>query len=87
MAALRKRGKKWVAEVRIKGSYRSKTFNTKIEAQAWALNAEQQLGKHPGLLASHSLREAMRRYAEEISPTKKGWRWEDIRLKNWGVTL
>jgi integrase len=81
MASFRKRGDKWAAEVRAKGVSRSKTFRTKMEAQRWALNLEQQIGKHPGVVVSHSLREAMQRYAREVSHKKKGARWEMIRLK------
>lgn len=35
MASIQKRNKKWVAEVRVKGEYKSKSFNSKVEAQAW----------------------------------------------------
>lgn len=81
MASIRKNGKKWLAEVRTKGIYKSKTFATKQEAQNWALRLEQQVGKHPEAKVSATLREAMQRYAKEISPTRKGARWEAIRLK------
>lgn len=81
MATYRKRGGKWAAEVRVKGACRSKTFPTKLEAQRWAVDLEHQLGKHPGVAVSHSLREAMQRYAKEVSPTKKGVRWEVVRLE------
>jgi integrase len=81
MATIRKNGKKWVAEVRVKGAYRSKTLPTKQEAQRWALDFEQQLGKYPAVAISHTMREAMERYAREVSPTKKGARWEIIRIE------
>jgi integrase len=80
MAAIRKNGKKWVAEVRTKGAYRSKTFATKAEAQRWSYDMELQLGKHPGVSITHSLGEAMARYAREVSITRKGVRWETVRL-------
>ena len=35
IAALRKLRGKWLAEVRYKGFYKSKTFHTKVEAQCW----------------------------------------------------
>lgn len=88
MAAIRKRvGKKGVsfyAEVRIKGVSQSKTFDTKHKAQAWALSMEQERGKHGGIVTGRTLGDAMERYAVEISPTKKGARWEIIRLKKIG---
>lgn len=80
MAAIRKKGKKWTAEVRLKGVYRSKSFANKAEAQRWALDFEQQLGRNPGIAIAHSFKEAMQRYADEISPTRKGQRWEAVRL-------
>lgn len=80
MAAIRKNGKKWVAEVRIKGAYRSKTFATKAEAQRWALDYEHQLGKNSHIIVAHTMREAMDRYMAEVCPTRKGCRWEVIRI-------
>jgi integrase len=80
MASIRKRGKKWTAEVRTKGVCRSKTFLTRAEAMRWSLDFEQQIGKNPGISLSHSFREAMQRYAREVSPSRKGAHWEQIRL-------
>ena len=37
-----------------------------------------------GLDLSHTFGEAMARYSEEVSPRKKSWRWEMIRLKKVG---
>ncbi|MCZ4281669.1 site-specific integrase [Kiloniella laminariae] len=81
MATFKKREKKWVAEVRIKGRYASKTFLTKLEAQAWAVEKEQDFGRQTGLVQGKTASDAFDRYAKEISPTKKGARWEDIRLQ------
>lgn len=80
MASFRKRGKKVVAEVRYKGAYRSQTFNSKAEAQRWALDLEQQIGRSDGISVSHSLKEAMQRFSREVSPARKGARWEMVRL-------
>lgn len=80
MAFIRKRNNKWVAEIRIKGVSRAKTFLTKIEAQRWALDYEQQLGKKSHIVVTHTVSEAMDRYAREVCPTRKGRRWEIIRL-------
>lgn len=78
MAAIRKRGDKWIAEVRVKGTYRSKTHDTKASAQRWALDLEQSLGRANAI--SGSFGEAMARFAKEISPARKGGRWEIPRL-------
>ena len=80
MASIRKTGKKYVAEVRCKGAYKSKRFSTKAEAQAWALELEARLGRNPGMLLGHTLREAMQKYSDEVSPSRKGARWEQVRL-------
>lgn len=60
----------------------SKTFSTKRDAQIWGVQREEQikaeLEADPRL--KHSLRCALRRYAAEVSPTRKGERWEKLRL-------
>ena len=82
MASIRKVKNKWLAEVRLKGLSTSKTFATKMEAQSWAVQKEQQNGKHGGIVKGKTFGDAIRQYALEISPKKKGARWEIIRLKN-----
>lgn len=84
MASVRKKGKRWIAEVRSKGAYRSKTFETKLDAQRWAVEIETLIGKRKGALSYHTLGEAFARYAKEISPSRKGHRWEVIRLEKLG---
>lgn len=83
MASVRKlETGKWIAQVRVKGyPAESKTFNTKLEAQAWAVDSEMRLGKRPDVVARKTLGDAFARYREEVSPTKKGARWEGVRLK------
>jgi len=84
MASIQKRKKKWVAEVRVKKEYKSKSFNSKVEAQAWAVETEQFLKKNGGLVKGKTLRDAFVRYAKEISPSKKGEQWEVVRLVKLG---
>ncbi|WP_417321077.1 hypothetical protein [Emcibacter sp.] len=43
MASLRKHGKKWQADVRIKGVRKTKLFRTKMEAHRWAVETEEML--------------------------------------------
>ena len=50
MASVRKRGKKWQAEVRLKGNYRSKIFDTRIEADYWAAETTILLSRQTGQL-------------------------------------
>ncbi len=56
-----------------------RTFATKAEAVAWAYEAER--GALAGRLPSKAtLGDAFRKYALEVSPKKRGARWEGVRL-------
>ena len=85
MATFRKResksGVRWVAEVCANGNRKSKSFDTKRQAQSWALETEQALLKPQVIKESRTLGELFERYAEEVSVTKKGERWETLRLR------
>jgi integrase len=78
MPTIRKRGNyQWEAQVRRRGyPAQSKTFNTKAEAEAWASMIESEMSR--GVWVSRSeaeattLYEALKRYEEEISLSKKG---------------
>ncbi|SAL14262.1 recombinase [Caballeronia cordobensis] len=78
MPTIRKRGQyQWEAQVRRRGyPAQSKTFHTKAEAEAWAGMIESEMSR--GIWVSRSeaetttLYEALRRYEDEISLTKKG---------------
>ncbi|AOU97702.1 hypothetical protein BI364_06775 [Acidihalobacter yilgarnensis] len=83
MATIRKRGNGWRAEVYRNGRRRSKTFHTKAQAQSWALQVEVelddlQMGRIP---ADKSVRDLLQRYLREVSPGKRGERWERLRLE------
>ncbi len=83
MATIIQRGTKWRAQVRREGQSLSGTFETKSEAKVWATQQEAhwaQTSADHGVDMSHTLDEAMERYLVEVSPTKKGERWEVIRL-------
>jgi integrase len=79
MPSITKRGKKWRVEVSIRGERQTATFRTKQEAAAWALEREAELSG--AKLPDHSLGDALKRYREKVSPTKRGERWETLRLK------
>lgn len=53
------------------GERLSKSFDTKAEAVAWA---EQPTGRH-------TLDHALTRYARDVTPTKRGRRWEALRIE------
>lgn len=81
MATFRKRGGTWRAEVERLGVRRSATFDSKSAAVAWAGRVEAEImagarGEVPNIPLSRLLE----RYRLEISPGKKGARWEAIRL-------
>ena len=74
MATIRKtKSKTWVAEVKKFGQYKSKTFPTKLQAQAWAVEIEQT--RNPQTIEpGKSVGDALLRYQLEVSPSKKSWR-------------
>jgi integrase len=80
MASIRKRGKKWRVEIRTKSVYKTKSFIHRETALKWARDIEVTLerAESPGGLKLVS--DAIRKYLKEVTPTKKGERWERIRL-------
>ncbi|MEM7210865.1 MAG: site-specific integrase [Pseudomonadota bacterium] len=72
---------KWQAQVAIQGVRKAKSFRTKREAEDWANRQEFLIRQGEGRGAKSPLSGAFDRYAREVSPTKKGARWEMIRLE------
>lgn len=88
MATFRKRGRTWRAEVYLAGVRDSATRPTKAEAAAWAREREAEiLAGRRGQIVARSVRQALSRYAREVSPTHRGARWEQIRLAKLARTL
>ena len=82
MASFVKDGNRWRAFVFKRGVRKSKTFPTKARAQAWATVIESEiLAGARGESIPRTVRAALIRYREEVSPTKAGARWETVRLK------
>ena len=83
MASITKQKTGWRAQVAIKGVRESGMFSTKREAEAWATEREAALRKQSatGVTAGKTCQDAFDRYSLEVSPHKKGARWEDIRLQ------
>ncbi len=80
MATIRKlKSKKFLAEIRKQGQYKSKTFTTKVQAMAWAVETEQNLSSDT-LVHGKSLSDLFERYRDEITPNKKSRRTEHNRL-------
>ncbi|OUM07030.1 integrase [Pseudomonas syringae] len=83
MASYRKRSGGWRAEVVKLGIRDSQTFATKAAAVAWATHREAEIlagsGK-PKAGNQMTLSDALRRYKRDVSTTKAGQRWEELRL-------
>lgn len=67
---------RWRVQIRKTGQ--NKTFRSKARAREWALQVEAGMEVRP--LGKHTFLQAMERYAAEVSPTKRGSRWERVRL-------
>lgn len=85
MASIRQRAERWQARVTRQGfPPEVKTFRTRQEAEVWARAVEAEIDK--GVFQSRSaaerttLAEILQRYAEEVTPSKKGAKDEAIRL-------
>lgn len=82
MASFRRYGDGWRAEVFRRGVRKSATFTSKGDAVAWAGRIEAEVmagvrGEIPPLL---TVKDLLKRYRENVSITKKGKRWEEVRL-------
>lgn len=85
MASFRKLANgNWLVEIRRKGQYKSKTNLKKKILEDWARVEEHKMGLSKGVLKGKTLGEAFEKYALEVSPKKKGCRWEQIRLAKLG---
>jgi len=82
MASFEKRSDgKWRAMVARKGVRKTKIFTSKQAAKDWAARQEYLILNAEPEKSTITFSEVMRRYANEISPRKRGERWEVIRLK------
>jgi integrase len=71
----------WRVQIERRGVRKSRTFITKAAAQAWAAQEERaivdgEVSRWP----AKTVAQALQRYAEEVSPTKRGGRAEGLRL-------
>lgn len=87
MATIVQRSGKYCVRIRVKG-YKalSKTFNTKKSAQVWALVTEDSIKRGTYIFNDAppipTLRQALERYAKEITPLKKGAKQERVVLNS-----
>lgn len=81
MAYIRRRGKRWHAEVDLRGVAQHASFATKAEAVAWSVDVERRILAGQGVsVLGKTLGDVLERYAEEESPHKGGERWEKNRV-------
>lgn len=86
MATFRKRGKgQWQVEIRRRGfPYQTKTFELKFDAEAWAKMIEHEMDRGVFIDRSEAeattLKEALQRYLNEVTITKKGAREESFKI-------
>lgn len=82
MPSIQKTEKGYRAQVAVKGKRDSQCFPTKREAQQWAAKREMEMRtESSGVSTTKTLEDAINRYAIEVSPVRKGWRWEMLRLE------
>lgn len=82
MASIVKRGDKYRAQLFADGRRESKSFRTLREAKAWSEARTTELrgeAKKPPK-NRHTLSDALTRYEQDVSPGKKGHKWEKIRI-------
>jgi integrase len=90
MATIRQRGKYWEAQIRRRGwPSLSRSFDTKAAAEAWARRSESEMDRGVFVDRSEAERntfgDLLKRYAEEISPQKKGGPGEILRIRKLGT--
>lgn len=93
MASITQTSKGYRAQVYVKGTRDSQCFRTRREAAAWAAARETELRESATKPAGdmHTMRDALTRYRSEVTPGKRGERWEDLRisamLENYALPL
>lgn len=83
MASITKTPKGYRAHVCVDGKRASSTFRTAREANAWAARREAELLTEKTPLPGERIpfREVLERYQAEVSTTKRGKRWEVLRIE------
>lgn len=78
MASIRPHGNRYRAFVKVDGRRSTKVFDTKRAALAWA--QEQEALLDGSQLPDKTLEEAFQRYSDEVTPEKRGGRWDRVRI-------
>lgn len=82
MASITKTDKGYRAQIYVLGVRENKRFRTKREAEAWAAARETELRKRKRSPSEQgkTLADALTDYADKVADTKRGGRWEKIRI-------
>lgn len=80
MASILKTPSGYQAQVYMRGVRKAKSFRTKREASAWSFETEERLRSRSDGTDTHTLREAFERFRDEVSPGRRGERWEIVRI-------
>lgn len=67
-------------EVQVQDHRKSATFATKREATEWGRRTEMELENAPTVTGKYTIKDAIDKYATEVSPKKAGAKWELLRL-------
>lgn len=84
MASIVKHKKQWRALIDRRGIRKSKVFPSRQEAKDWAAREEYKILHGDKVAAAMKLSDLLDRYAREVSPSKRGHRWEALRLARIG---
>ena len=86
MASIIKTASGYRAQVYVLGQRDSSTFRTRREAVDWAARRATEMRERAAMEPGErvTLLETLARYSAEVSPTKKGVRWEQLRLGLFG---
>lgn len=82
MASITKTANGYRAQVYVKGQRDSVVKRTKREAEAWAAARETELRARAEMSPADrtTLRKLLERYRDEVTPSKRGRRWEEVRI-------
>jgi integrase len=82
MASVQKVATGYRVQVDVKGQRASATLSTRREATQWGVDKEREFKAAAGGDKGHgkTLRDALRKFADEESPKRRGERWEVVRL-------
>lgn len=82
MASIQKTARGYRVQVYVQGRRESKSFRTLREARAWAAaRAEALRVEAADPVGRWTVADALERYAREVSPQKRGARWEWVRIE------